>query len=118
MRSFLLLCGGLLVLCFTGTTAFGALQEEGTLTLEGETVTFHTPMKDVVFDMMKCPGLFLIKYDPKTVKKNGKEIDVSEATYADETGRHFTLVQGKPQDVTRELVGEKTKWKFPIRFRS
>lgn len=113
-----ILSAGLLGLFLMGTTALGAFQEVGTLTLEGTTVTFRTPVKDVVFDMMKCPGLFLIKYDPKTVKKGKEEVDVSEATFADESGRHFTLVQGRPQDVTRELVGEKTLWKFPIKFRS
>lgn len=118
MRNFLMALGGVLAMGLTVTGALGAFQEVGTLTLEGERVTFHTPVKDVVFDMMKCPGLFLIKYDPKSVKKDGKEIDVSEATFADESGRHFTLVQGRPQDVTRELVGEKTLWKFPIKFRS
>ena len=112
----LLVCG--LVMALVSTNAWAAFQELGTLTLEGETVTFHTPVKDVVFDMMKVPGLFMIKYDPKTTSKNGKDVDASEATFADESGRHFTLIQGRPQDVTRELVGEKTVWKFPIKFRS
>lgn len=118
MRNFLrlLICG--LAAMLTTAGAWAAFQEMGTLTLEGETVTFHTPVKDVVFDMMKVPGLFLVKYDPKTAKKDGKEIDVSEAIFADESGRHFTLIQSHPQDVTRELVGEKTMWKFPIKFRS
>ena len=104
--------------CFTGAGALAAVQEVGTLTLAGETVVFHTPLKDVIFDLLQCPGLHLIKYDPKTIKKGDEEIDVSEAVFADDAGHRFTLIQGKPQDITRVMEGTRTTWKFSVKFRS
>jgi hypothetical protein len=89
--------------------------ERGTLTLRSDKIVFQTRSKEFVYPLgqigSEIPGMKIVKFEPKSLERDGKEIDISEITLENQSnGDKFLLVQATPVDFIRTTDGSKTTW--------
>jgi len=91
--------------------------EEGTLTLQGDKITFQTKAKAIVSPPLligqEIPGAKIIKFQPRTITKNHQDLDVSELTLENQSdGSKITLVNGTPVKVRHIFDTTASTWKL------
>jgi hypothetical protein len=97
-------------------SANAAENEEGTLTLKGDQIVFKTLSKSVIYSPFKIGSKIedakIVKFEPKSIEKNGKEINISEITLENTAdGTKLTLIESVPSDVFHSFNGQKWIWK-------